>query len=140
MTKGGCPLNTVLYTMLIKGFARTGDCEQAMAVYEQMKNDRNISPDLITFSILIKANCDSDRLERALQLLEEMMAQGLKPDEVVFNNLIAGCSRVSNGKLGKQLYEDMIASGIKPSNATFSILIRLLYQCKLLEEAVVLLK
>jgi len=140
MTKGGCPLNTILYTMLIKGFTRSGDVEQAMNVYRQMKTERSIAPDLITFSILIKANCDSDRPKIALQLLEEMIALGLKPDEVVFNNLIAGCARQSNAQLGKQLYEDMVASGIRPSNATFSILIRLLYQCRLLEDAVELLK
>jgi len=140
MTKGGCPMNTILYTMLIKGFVRSGDCDQAMKVYGQMKTERSIAPDLITFSILIKANCDSDRPKAALQLLEDMIALGLKPDEVVFNDLIAGCARQSNAQLGKQLYEDMVASGIRPSNATFSILIRVLYQCRMLEEAVVLLK
>jgi len=34
----------------------------------------------------------------------------------------------------------MIASGIPPSNATFSILIRMYHQCKLLDEAVTLLR
>jgi len=140
MTTGGCALNTVLYTMLIKGFTRAGDCDQAMSVYKHMQQERDILPDLITFSILIKANCDSDRPKEALQLLDDMLALGLKPDEVVFNNLLAGCARQSNAKLGKQLYEDMIASGVRPSNATFSILIRLQYQCKQLEDAVTLLR
>merc|ERR1719453_816096 len=126
--------------MLIKGFIRAGDCKQAMTVYEKMTEKKDVSPDLITFSILIKANCDNHCLEDALKLLEDMVDLGMKPDEVIFNNLIAGCGQQGNAKLGKHLFNDMVASGIRPSNATFSILIRMYHQCKLLDEAVELLK
>mmetsp|Transcript_102021 Transcript_102021/g.186319 ORF Transcript_102021/g.186319 Transcript_102021/m.186319 type:complete len:664 (-) Transcript_102021:61-2052(-) len=140
MVNGGCQMNTVLFTTLIKGFARAGEVDQAMKVYNQMRSERSMPPDLITFSILIKANCDSDRLEQALKLLEAMLELGLRPDEVVFNNLLNGCARQVNAELGKRLYADMIASGIRPSNATFSILIRLYHQCKLLDEAVEMIR
>merc|ERR1719265_3134421 len=90
--------------------------------------------------MLIKANCDADRLENALKLLQAMLNLGLRPDEVVFNNLLAGSARQANAELGKRLYADMIASGIRPSNATFSILIRLYHQCKLLDDAVEMLR
>merc|ERR1719188_2666008 len=69
-----------------------------------------------------------------------MMQTGLNPDEVIFNNLLAGCAKQPNVELAKRLYSDMIASGVKPSNATFSILIRLYSQCKLLDEAVDMLR
>lgn len=140
MSREGCVMNTVLYTTLIKGFARAGQVDQAMHVYEQMRNERGVPPDLITFSILIKANCDSHRLEAALRLLKAMLDLKLRPDEVVFNNLLGGCVKESNAELAKRLYQDMISARIRPSNATFSILIRLYAQCKLLDEAVEMLK
>jgi len=140
MTASGCPMNVVLYTTLIKGFARAGEVQQAMRIYDQMRSERSVPPDLITFSILIKANCDAEKLEEALKLLQAMLNLGLRPDEVVFNNLLAGCARQANSELGQRLYADMIASGIRPSNATFSILIRLYHQCKNLEEAVEMLR
>jgi pentatricopeptide repeat protein len=140
MCNDGCSMNTVLYTTLIKGFARAGEADQAMKVYDKMMTEREVLPDLITFSILIKVNCDMDRIEEALKLLEAMMKLSLTPDEVVFNNLLTGCARQANAKLGKALYKDMVASGIRPSNATFSILIRLFHQSKLLEDAVDMLR
>jgi len=140
MTTEGCPMNTVLYTTLIKGFARLGKMDEAMKVFEQMKGEESVPPDLITFSILIKANCDAGRMESALELLAGALHIGLKPDEVVFNNLLAGCAKQANAELAQRLYEDMVASGIQPSNATFSILIRLYSQCKLLDEAVEMLR
>lgn len=140
MSSSGCTMNTVIYTTLIKGFARAGELDRAMEVYEQMRLKRNITPDLITFSILIKANCDGSRVEAALRLLEEMKKFGLKPDEVVFNNLLTGCARQADLELGKRLYKAMTTLGIKPSNATFSIMVRLYAQCKQLDEAVDMLK
>merc|ERR1740121_3477702 len=73
MDREGCEMNTVLCTTLIKGFARAGQLDRAMNVYEQMRGARGVTPDLITYSILIKANCDSHRLEDAFKLLASML-------------------------------------------------------------------
>eukprot|EP00416_Gambierdiscus_australes_P031375 CAMPEP_0171088832 /NCGR_PEP_ID=MMETSP0766_2-20121228/21014_1 /TAXON_ID=439317 /ORGANISM="Gambierdiscus australes, Strain CAWD 149" /LENGTH=622 /DNA_ID=CAMNT_0011546653 /DNA_START=102 /DNA_END=1970 /DNA_ORIENTATION=+ len=140
MRREGCPMNTVLYTTLIKGFARAGQVDQAMRVYGQMRSEGGVPPDLITFSILIKANCDYCHLESALMLLEAMVDLKLRPDEVIFNNLLGGCVKESNVELARRLYQEMVAAGIRPSNATFSIFIRLYSQCKLLDEAVEMLR
>jgi len=139
MTNEGCPMNTVLYTTLIKGFARDGKVEEAVRIYHQM-GERGVMPDLITYSILLKANCDAGLMDTSLDLLGAMLKNNLKPDEVIFNNLLAGCAKQSNAELAKRLYHDMIQSSIRPSNATFSILIRLYSQCKLLDEAVDMLR
>jgi len=140
LTKEGCQMNTVLFTTLIKGFARDGKVDDAMRVFRNMISDATAAPDLITFSILLKANCDVGNLEVAIGLLGRMAEFNLRPDEVIFNNLLVGCANKANVELAKRLYADMIASGVRPSNATFSILIRLYSQCKLLDEAVALLK
>lgn len=135
MRREGCAMNTVLYTTLIKGLAHEQKVDEAMTVFEQMRKEKEIAPDLITFSILLKANADAGRLDSALELVDTMLKMGVKPDEVIFNNLLSGCSKNGNADLAKRLYSDMVASGIKPSTATFSILIRVYSQCKLLDEA-----
>eukprot|EP00401_Gymnodinium_catenatum_P062499 CAMPEP_0117514550 /NCGR_PEP_ID=MMETSP0784-20121206/30127_1 /TAXON_ID=39447 /ORGANISM="" /LENGTH=682 /DNA_ID=CAMNT_0005310349 /DNA_START=178 /DNA_END=2226 /DNA_ORIENTATION=- len=140
MQEEGCRMNTVLYTTMIKGFAREGKVDDAMRIFGCMTKDQNVPPDLITFSVLLKANCDADRLEVALELLDAMLRLGLQPDEVIFNNLLAGCAKHGNVDLAKRLYSDMVAAGVKPSTATFSILIRLYSQSKLLDEAVEVLR
>mmetsp|Transcript_41668 Transcript_41668/g.109878 ORF Transcript_41668/g.109878 Transcript_41668/m.109878 type:complete len:656 (+) Transcript_41668:160-2127(+) len=142
MKEQGCAMNTVLYTTLIKGFARVEQVDRAMEVYQQMRSDdlHGVTPDVITFSILIKANCDAGRLEKALGLLDGMMELHLCPDEVIFNNLLGGCIRDANHILAKRLYHSMVEGGIRPSNATFSILIRLFTSCRQLDEAVEFLK
>eukprot|EP00933_Yihiella_yeosuensis_P049071 TRINITY_DN4565_c0_g3_i1.p1 TRINITY_DN4565_c0_g3~~TRINITY_DN4565_c0_g3_i1.p1 ORF type:complete len:649 (+),score=147.30 TRINITY_DN4565_c0_g3_i1:181-2127(+) len=139
MKKEGCTMNTVLYTTLIKGFSRAGEVNKATEIYEQMRKERCV-PDVITFSILIKAHCDARQLQAALQLFAAMKDLRLRADEVVFNHLLGGCVEEGNAELAKRLYAEMISAQIKPSSATFSILIRLYAQCKMLDEAVELLK
>merc|ERR1719330_401744 len=142
MSSQGLVMNTVLYTTLIKGFARAGEVDQAMHVYKRMCNDRDkgVCPDLITFSILIRANCDAGRLEEALALLSSMIDLGLRPDDVIFNNLLSGCVSKNSPEFAKRLYSNMVEGGVRPSNATFSILIRLYAQNKLLDEATEMLR
>merc|ERR1719159_1176901 len=91
MVRNGIPMNTVLYTTLIKGFARASQTDKAMEIYEYMRKEKSVEPDLVTFSILIKANCDTGRMEEALRLLEALSELGSQPDEIVFNNLLNGC-------------------------------------------------
>lgn len=141
MTRAGHVVNTVIYTMLIKGFAKAEKLDQAMQVYDKMRAERDngISPDLITYSVLVKANCDAGCLDVALTLFRTMKRYSLRPDEVIYNNLLDGCAHQKNVNLAKQLYADMLREGLKPSSVTYSILVRLYTECKLLDEAVAML-
>jgi len=140
MVKNGCEMNTVLYTTLIKGFARASQTEKAMEIFESMRKDKNVQPDLVTFSILIKGNCDVGRMDVALELLENLLTAGFQPDEIIFNNLLNGCVKQPNVELGRKLFQDMVSAGVKPTSVTFSILLRLYAQCKLFDDAVQLLE
>lgn len=46
-----------------------------------------------------------DRLYRALSLLEQMKAAGIKPDSITFNTLLQLCDRAGQGYCALALYE-----------------------------------
>jgi len=120
---------------LIKGLARAGCVDKAMEVYRHMHEQSPVKPDTIMFSVLIKANCDSGRMEGALRLFESMIELGYRPDEIVFNTLLAGCVRDSNLGLGRKLLDDMAQIGVRPSSVTVSVLIKLYAKCHTLDDA-----
>ena len=62
-------MNIVLYTTLVKGSARGDKVEDAMRIYSHMIKHQSALPDIVTFSILWKADCDSGDLEVSLDLL-----------------------------------------------------------------------
>merc|ERR1719231_1669204 len=94
-----------------------------MEVFAEMK--RSVAPDIICYSVLIKAHCDQCQLEPAIQLLEDLLEHGHAPDEILFNSLLAGCAQQPHVQLGEKLLRDMVAHDIRPTMATFSIMLKM---------------
>eukprot|EP00916_Digyalum_oweni_P002514 GHVL01004617.1.p1 GENE.GHVL01004617.1~~GHVL01004617.1.p1 ORF type:complete len:839 (+),score=78.88 GHVL01004617.1:104-2620(+) len=166
-------VNTILYTTLIKGFAKLKQVDKAMAIYENMRKEKiacnsvtfnslldacarkndprmhsvladmknaGVVPDLITYSILIKANCEANCMDQAFLLFQKMKEHNFVPDEIVYNSLLKGCSQIDNAAAASDLFTEMTRHKVSPSNVTFSILIKLYGRCKMVDEAFGLFK
>merc|ERR1719359_2498079 len=131
------PVDTVMCTLFIKGLVRAQKMSKALELYEEMKrrNSAECRPDIATYSVLIKGFVDSHDLERALLLVEDMVAAGQPPDDIILTHLLEGCRYVGNHALGKKLFEDMLASGVKPSDFTLITMVKLHGRCGAHDEA-----
>jgi len=137
LMNGDRPVDTVMCTLFIKGLVRAQRLPKAVELYEEMKK-RNCNasrPDIMTYSVLIKAFVDTHDLERALLLVEDMVAAGHKPDDIILTHLLEGCRYVGNHALGKRLFEDMLATGVKPSDFTLITMVKLHGRCGAHDEA-----
>lgn len=134
---GDRPVDTVMCTLFIKGLVRAGKLPKAMELYEEMKrrNNEGTRPDIVTYSVLIKAFVDSHDLEKALMLVEDMGAAGHSPDDIILTHLLEGCRYVGNQALGKRLFDDMLAAGVKPSDFTLITMVKLHGRCGCHDEA-----
>jgi pentatricopeptide repeat protein len=63
-----------------------------------------ITPDLITYSTMIKGYCREKNLEQALVTLDEMEKRGIKADEVLYNSLLDGCCKSRQIDLAMKVY------------------------------------
>jgi len=60
---------------------------------ESMAND-GLKPNTVTYSTIIKGYCLDNRLDKAMELLQEMKQSACcQPDEITYNTLIDGCAR-----------------------------------------------
>merc|ERR1719262_1638682 len=111
LVRGDRPVDTVMCTLFIKGLVRAQKLPKAVELYEEMKrrNHEGARPDIVTYSVLIKAYVDSHDLEKALLLVEDLNAAGHTPDDIILTHLLEGCRYVGNHALGKKLYKDMMA-------------------------------
>merc|ERR1719272_1979057 len=117
MGEAGVPKNNIVYTSMIKGLAAVGQLKEAMQVFDELRADANLRPDVICYSVLIKGHCDQGQLETALSLLEGLLEAGHAPDEILFNNLLAGCAQQPHVQLGEKLLADMVKHQIQPTMA-----------------------
>mmetsp|Transcript_29299 Transcript_29299/g.28465 ORF Transcript_29299/g.28465 Transcript_29299/m.28465 type:complete len:81 (+) Transcript_29299:2207-2449(+) len=76
MKKDKLPLNTIIYTTMIKGYAKAQNLERALDIYEQMKmeskSDGNIKPNNVTFNSLLDCCVRCNNLEKAQEIFNEM--------------------------------------------------------------------
>merc|ERR1719262_414896 len=137
LVRGDRPVDTVICTLFIKGLVRAQKLPKAVELYEEMKrrNSEGTRPDIVTYSVLIKAFVDSHDLERALLLVEDMTAAGHVPDDIILTHLLEGCRYVGNHALGKRLFADMLAAGVKPSDFTLITMVKLHGRCGAHDEA-----
>jgi pentatricopeptide repeat protein len=170
-----CKPNSVIYTSLIRGFARFSQPDRALALYKDMQqkgvecssltfnsvldvvarhfsdpaemnavlNDMKaarISPDIVTYSILIKASCTAGNLENAMSLFEQLKREGLVLDEIAFNSLLNGCSKNNKVAYAESVFSAMLALKVRPSNVTCSILVKMYGKAKMLDKAIGILE
>jgi len=129
---------------LIKALIKANHLPQALDLYEDMKTKWAASvkpgPEVVTYSMLIKALVDEKDITRALALVVDMKSAGLLPDDIIFTHLIEGCRYASKPELGKELFKEMLSMGLAPSNYTLMALLKLYGRCGWNEEAQVLMK
>lgn len=132
---GDRAMDTVTCTLFIKGFVRTNNLEKAMEIYNRMKSHDGTRPDVVTYSVLIRAFVEAHDLDVALGLADDMAEAGLQPDDIILTHLLEGCRHAGRLELGKKLFADMLANGVKPSEFTLITLVKLHGRCGSHEEA-----
>jgi len=136
MCESGVTMNCVLLTTLMKGFIRSKHLDKAMQLFDNMRGESSqVKPDMITYSMLIKAQCDAGDMSKALQILEDMLQCKCDIDDVVFTHLIEGCCNVSNVALAEKLFKDMQAAAIRPSVYTLTAMVKVYGKCAQSEKA-----
>lgn len=125
-----------LGTALVDMFARCGDPQSAMTVFNTMAR-RDVS----AWTAAIGAMAMEGNGEGALELFDDMLRQGVKPDEVVFVAVLTACSHVGRLEQGRDIFMSMQpVHGISPHIVHYGCMVDLLGRAGRLEEAVDLVK
>jgi pentatricopeptide repeat protein len=84
-----------------------------------------VTPDLITYSTVIKGYCVVGDLEQAIQLFTLMRKRNLQPDVALFNTLLDGLARKHMSTLVDHVLRDMDEAQVAPNANTLAILVKL---------------
>ncbi|CAK7342926.1 unnamed protein product [Dovyalis caffra] len=109
------------YHILMK--ACGSDYHRAKALMDEMKMV-GISPNHISWSILIDICGGSGSVAGAVQILKTMRMAGVEPDVVAYTTAIKVCVETKNLKLAFSLFAEMKRYQIKPNLVTYNTLLR----------------
>merc|ERR1719158_1797779 len=115
----------VTYNTLIDACARSGELGRIPSLLKDI-DAQGLKMGIVTYSAILKGYCQTNRLDEAFELLDDMRrTTKIVPDEIMFNTLLDGCARQGLYDRGMALLEKMKKSGARPSNFTLSVLVKL---------------
>merc|ERR1719277_1005811 len=123
--------NSVL-DMMVRQLA---DPARLQEVIDDMQS-ASVSPDVATYSILIKASCNAGQLDGAFALFRQCRSHGLAFDEVAFNTLLLACSKAEQVSMADEILAEMRSLGMAPTQVTISILVKMYGKAKMLDKAI----
>jgi pentatricopeptide repeat protein len=133
-------LSLVTFNTLMDACARCGEMTHIPGLLKDM-SQQGVEPNIITYSIIIKAYCQLNRLDEALKVWKDMVeTTSFKPDEAMYNTLLAGCARKGLYDRGMDIFDEMQRADVRPSNVTLSVLVKLAKRRHLLDKAFELCK
>jgi pentatricopeptide repeat domain-containing protein 1 len=118
--------NVITYSCLIS--AAADRWEQALALFREMqeaaKSGVDCKPNLITFSALISSCARGGRLDKALEIFEEMQAEKIEADTIIYSALLSGCEKAGQFETALRLLEEAHAAGSCAMVNNYDALIR----------------
>lgn len=99
--------------------ARARVCTEAIDFMARMREGGNglhppVSPNLVSFNIMIKVMCRLDMFDQAFEMLDVMERAGFEPDRVTYSTLIHGLSKSGDCDGAWEVMLMMTNKGIAP--------------------------
>jgi len=111
--KDRVPVNCVIGSTLIKGFAIARDSGRAQEVYEMMQAE-GITPNLVTLNTLLDAFARSGNMSKAAEILTSIQQHPeLSPDRITYSTMIKGFCLQGQVKKAVQVMDSMPKQGLR---------------------------
>lgn len=106
----GLESDTSVGNALMAMYSSNGDKESVEKVFR-----RTLDRDVVSWNTIVASYAVSNGFDRAFDLFQQMLAEGLKPDEYSFSSVLNGCGNSSYLRQGMALHGHMIKSGFSQS-------------------------
>ncbi|KAJ4779922.1 Pentatricopeptide repeat (PPR) superfamily protein [Rhynchospora pubera] len=121
--KVGQRANDFIFNPLLKGLCSENKIGDAVAMVLQKMSKFDCPPNVISYNTAIDGLCKKDAVNRAFNLLEHMLSEGLVPNVVTYSSLIYGLCITGEIRRAEEVLQQMSSRGHPPNVVTYSILI-----------------
>lgn len=114
----------VTYTTVISALANAGAMDRAHSVLAEMIS-AGVSPNRVTYNVLLKGYCQQLQLDKAKGLIREMAERAeIEPNAVSYNILIDGCILMDDSACALKYFNEMRERGIAPTKVSYTTLMK----------------
>ncbi|CAH9093054.1 unnamed protein product [Cuscuta epithymum] len=131
-----CFPNVVTYNTIIKSlFQSKSHVPEVLSWFGKMKAS-GVDPSSFTYSIFIDGYCKTNRVEKALMLLEEMDEKGFPPCPAAYCSLINTLGKAKRYEAANELFKELKENCGSSSARVYAVMIKHFGKCGRLNEAV----
>mmetsp|Transcript_40062 Transcript_40062/g.74487 ORF Transcript_40062/g.74487 Transcript_40062/m.74487 type:complete len:901 (+) Transcript_40062:198-2900(+) len=135
MREDGVEPTSVTFNSVLDMVARQlADSTMLQEVLNDMSKAKS-APDVVTYSILIKASCNAGNLDNALALFNRVRKTGAMFDHVAFNTLLLAFSKADRLQEAEDIFQDMTKLKMMPTSVTTAILVKMYGRAQLPDKA-----
>ncbi|KAJ8763924.1 hypothetical protein K2173_003706 [Erythroxylum novogranatense] len=138
MKEAGFEPDIVVYNNLLGGYANAGKMGDAFALLKEMQI--KCEPNANSYTIVIQALCQQNRMEDAMRIFVEMERNGCEADIVTYTTLISGFCKWDKIDKGYQILDSMIQKGHMPNQLTYLSIVLAHERKDQLEECIELMR
>ncbi|KAH0454966.1 hypothetical protein IEQ34_016890 [Dendrobium chrysotoxum] len=136
----GSPRSVLSFNAVLTAFVDAGDYSRVVTTFRDVPaGDASITPNLISYNILIKALCEKGDLDAALDSLVLMEKNGISSDLISFNILLKGLYESKRFSDAENIWNRMARENIQPDIKCFNAKMRGLVSVGKTLEAVAIL-
>ncbi|KAL7585962.1 pentatricopeptide repeat-containing protein At3g49240, mitochondrial [Lactuca sativa] len=107
ITQAAIAANIVSYNLIINTYMDCRKIDTALEHYKQLIDNAPFEPNTTTFRIIVKGLVDNDKLEKALEIKDDMLSKGFEADPTVYYHLMTGQAKNENPDGIFNLYEEL---------------------------------
>jgi pentatricopeptide repeat protein len=111
-------------------YAKCGSIEDAWKVFNRMP-----MPDVVAFNAMILGCVKCGQGQKALELFQQMLCQGVEPDAIAFVGALNACANVGALGDGRHVHKQIIESGFEDNVFVGCSLIDMYAKCGSIEDA-----
>ncbi|KAF4390796.1 pentatricopeptide repeat-containing protein At5g15300 [Cannabis sativa] len=131
LEKGSRNLSILLGNSLIDMYAKCGNIQRALEVFDGMMNK-----DVSTWNSAIGGLAFHGHAEESITLFQDMLRSKIKPNEITFVGVLVACSHAGNVEEGKRYFNLMRSEyKIEPNIKHYGCMVDILGRAGLLNEA-----
>lgn len=125
--------DVVALNVLVDLLAKERSVELAQDVYIEFRNQ--ITPNLLTYNILLRGWCRAGKIDKARQIMEEMQKSGICPDVVSYTSFVDAYCHEKNFRKVNEILEEMQENNCPPNVVTYTIIMHARGKAKEIDEA-----
>uniref|UniRef100_A0A1J3K6P4 Pentatricopeptide repeat-containing protein n=1 Tax=Noccaea caerulescens TaxID=107243 RepID=A0A1J3K6P4_NOCCA len=131
--------NLITYSTLMECLFAQSQSKEAMELFEDMISKERISPDPVTFNVMINGFCRAGEVERAKMIVEFMKKNGCNPNVYNYSALMNGFCKEGKTREAKEVFKEVKETGLKLDTVGYTTLMNCFCRNGQVDEAMELL-